>query len=209
MSPRRCVIVGGAAIDDYACVKVGLKPDDFFIYCDSGLRHLSALGVPPDLVVGDFDSHEPPQLMVETIRLPREKDDTDTMFAAREAVRRGVLEVLLLGVVGRRLDHSLGNVSILFWLAHQGVRGEIWDDYSRMEVVEREATVDPRYPYFSLLNLTGTARGVTIEGAKFPLCRAELPCDYAYGVSNEPLPGVSAKITLEMGELLLIKVLRP
>ena len=76
-------------------------------------------------------------------------------------------------------------------------------------MVEREATVDPRYPYFSLLNLTGTARGVTIEGAKFPLCRAELPCDYAYGVSNEPLPGVSAKITLEMGELLLIKVLRP
>ena len=107
----------------------------------------------PDLIVGDFDSHPVPHLPVETIRLPREKDDTDTMFAAREAQRRGFSEVLLLGAIGRRLDHSLGNVAILYWLAAQGMVGTIWDDYSELELVgQTGASVPDSYPYFSLLS---------------------------------------------------------
>lgn len=207
---KRCVIVGGAEIGNYARMRGALRQEDYVIYCDSGLRHLEALGAAPDLIVGDFDSHPAPHLPVETIRLPREKDDTDTMFAAREAVRRGFGAVLLLGAVGRRLDHSLGNVSILFWLAHRGVKAQIWDDYSQMEVVGRAgADVPDTFPYFSLLNLTGVARGVTIQDAKFPLERAEIPPDYPYGVSNEVLPGKTARITLEEGELLLVKVVEP
>ena len=164
----------------------------------------------PDLIVGDFDSHPVPHLPVETIRLPREKDDTDTMFAAREAQRRGFSEVLLLGAIGRRLDHSLGNVAILYWLAAQGMVGTIWDDYSELELVgQTGASVSDGYPYFSLLNLGGTAKGVTIRHAKYPLEDAEIPWDYPYGVSNEPLPGETAEITVREGQLLLVKVIRP
>lgn len=34
----------------------------------------------PNLIVGEFDSHENPQLDVETIVLPCEKDDTVEIF---------------------------------------------------------------------------------------------------------------------------------
>ncbi len=93
---RRCVIVGGADIGDAALIRSRLRRDDFLVYCDSGLAHRNALQAEPDLIVGDFDSHENPHLDVETIVLPREKDDTDTFYAVREALRRGFEAFLLI-----------------------------------------------------------------------------------------------------------------
>ena len=78
---KRCVIIGGAEIQAYAYIRSCLREDDFLVFCDSGLRHMEALKAKPDLIVGDFDSHCNPHLDVETIVLPHEKDDTDTMYA--------------------------------------------------------------------------------------------------------------------------------
>ena len=97
---RRCVIVGGADIQNGAFVRRLLREDDFVIFCDSGLKHLPTLQAAPSLIVGDFDSHENPGLAVETIVLPCEKDDTDTVYAVKEAVKRGFEDFLLIGVIG-------------------------------------------------------------------------------------------------------------
>ena len=204
---ERCVIVGGADIGNYPVIRELLAPGDFTVYCDSGLRHRTALGAAPDLIVGDFDSCENPRLPVETIVLPREKDDTDTVYAVREAVRRGYRDFLLVGAAGGRLDHTLGNVSILLWLDSRGCRGMIADDWSEMEIVSRRpARIDGRYAYFSLLNITGDAGGISIRGAKYPLEDGEIPCEYQYGISNEVLPGETAEVFLRRGRLLLIKI---
>lgn len=206
---RRCVIIGGAGIRNYQTLWDYLNPDDFNIFCDSGLSHQEALGIEPHLIVGDFDSHENPRLNVETIVLPCEKDDTDTVYAVKEAVKRGFDDFLLLGMTGGRLDHTLGNLSILLSLRAQGKRALLVDDYSEMEVVGREpAYIDGRFPFFSLLNISGTARGIAVEGAKYPLRDAEILCTYQYGVSNEVLPGRRARVSVEEGELLLIRVRR-
>ena len=85
----RCIIVGGADIQNYNSIQRYLKNDDFYIFCDCGLKHVDSLNVKADLIVGDFDSHSKPETDVETIVLPREKDDTDTFFAIKEAIRRG------------------------------------------------------------------------------------------------------------------------
>ena len=204
---RRCVIVGGADIGNYDCIRSSLLEDDFIVFCDSGLKHLEALQVKPGLIVGDFDSRDNPHLDVETIVLPCEKDDTDTVFAVKEAVKRGFDDFLLIGVVGARLDHTLGNVSILLYLDSIGKKGIIIDDYSEIEIVSNEpAYVEDSYAFFSLINITGTAKDVTIENAKYPLEHAEITCEYQYGVSNEVIPGRTAKIIISDGKLLLIKV---
>ena len=207
---RRCVIIGGASIGDYGTVSAKLRQDDYMIYCDCGLRHVDGLGAEPDLIVGDFDSYSNPEFDTETIVLPCEKDDTDTVFAVKEALRRGFEDFLLIGVVGERLDHTLGNVSILLMLDSEGKVGTIIDDYSEMEIVsdrcEMPCIIDDSYVYFSLINISGTARGVTIRGAKYPLENAEITCEYQYGVSNEVLPGCTAEVSVGEGRLLLVKV---
>ena len=206
---RRCVIVGGAGIRNYQTLWEYLNPGDFNIFCDSGLFHQEALGIEPHLIVGDFDSHPNPHLDVEVITLPCEKDDTDTVFAVKEAIRRGFDDFLLLGVAGGRLDHTLANVSILLMLHRQGKRALLVDDYSEMEVVSKHPVcIDDSFPFFSLLNISGTAKEIMVENAKYPLHGAEIQCTYQYGISNEVLPGQQAIVSVGKGELLLIKVRR-
>lgn len=205
---RRCVIVGGAEINRYDVVRARLRDDDYFVFCDSGLRHMEGLGACPDLIIGDFDSHENPRMDVETIVLPIEKDDTDTFFAAKEMLSRGFEEFLLVGVIGARLDHTIANLSILLMLDTAGKKATAVDDYSEMEVVSSEpAFIEDTYSYFSLLNITGEAEGVTIKNAKYPLENAAIECDYQYGVSNEILTGKVAGVSVAKGRLLLIKVI--
>ncbi len=200
-------------------MKEYLRADDFIIYCDSGLRHMEGLGRQPSLIIGDFDSAERPDIDVETIVLPVAKDDTDTMHAVKVGIDRGFTDFLLLGVIGGRADHSLVNLYALFYLDSHGCRGMIADDYSEMEVVSAHpemingrtvtvrgrAYVEDRYPFFSLINMTGTARGITIRNAKFPLENAEITSDYQYATSNEVLAGKTAEIIVGEGRLLLIK----
>lgn len=203
----RCVIVGGADIAAYEIIKAQLKTDDFVIYCDGGLKHMEKLGRKPGLIVGDFDSHEDPHMDVETITLPCEKDDTDTYFAVKEAIKRGYEEFLLIGVVGNRFDHTMGNISILLYLDSYGKNGMIIDDYSEMLIVSDEPVfIDDSYSYFSLLNISGTAKGIDITGAKYPVENGEITPEYQYGISNEVLPGKTAKVCVKEGRLLLVKV---
>ncbi len=211
----RCVVVGGASIGDPEPVRSRFMSGDYFIYCDCGLRHAGVLDRKPDLIVGDFDSYPDPRKGVsplsgelpEVIALPREKDDTDTAFAVKEGLRRGFEEFVLVGAIGERFDHSLGNVQLLYMLDRLGKKAVLLDDYSEIEVVSDMATVSDEYPYFSLLCISEKAEGVTITGAKYGLDDAGLDCDFPLGVSNEPLPGKTAEITVKKGRLLLVRVI--
>jgi len=205
---RRCVIVGAAPIEAYGEIRPRLRKDDFYLFCDGGLRHAEALGILPHLIVGDFDSHEKPETDTETIVLPREKDDTDTVYAAKEALRRGFESFLLLGCAGARLDHTLGNIGLLLLLHGLGKRALLLDDYGEMEIVgHEEAFIDASFPYFSLLAADGEAGGLYIENAKYPLRDAVLRPDAPYAVSNEPLAG-GARVRVERGRLLLLRIRR-
>ena len=94
-----------------------------------------------------------------------------------------------------QIEHSLGK------------KGCIIDDYSEMEIVSDEpVSICDRYAFFSLLNITGCAKGITITGAKYPLDDAEISCEYQYGVSNEVLPGETATVSVKHGKLLLIRI---
>lgn len=216
---KKCVIIGGAQIRDYDRACSFIDEEDYVIYCDSGLRHMEAFGIRPSLVIGDFDSHENPHMDVETITLPVAKDDTDTMYAVKTGINRGFRDFVLLGVIGGRMDHTLVNLYALFYLDSHGCKAVAADDYSEMEVISSipsdkednscsipgKAYVEDRFKFFSLVNMTGIARGITIRGAKFCVEDAEITSDYQYATSNEVLPGNKAEITVGEGRLLLIK----
>jgi len=204
----RYVIISAAPITQYEAIVQQLKDDDFYIFCDGGLKHREKLGITPHLIVGDFDSHEKPRTNIETIALPREKDDTDTVYAVKEAIKRGADEILLTGAIGARLDHTLGNLYILLMLKEKGIKASIIDDYSQMEIVASEPAYIENCKYFSLLAIDGAAHGVTIKNAKYPLEGATISPEYQYGISNEVLCGKKAEVSVESGSLLLIKIFR-
>lgn len=200
----RCVIIGAGPVDPEQ--KELFLPGDYIIACDAGYRNAAALGVTPDLIVGDFDSAPRPEAG-NLVVLPAEKDDTDTHYAARLAVEKGFDEALILGVLGgARLDHSLAAIAAGLWLAKQGPKVTIAGRGAVLRYVMpgRPARVlhDPE-AYFSLFPLEGAAGGVCITGAKYPLQNARLVPDATLGASNETRPG-GAEVRVADGSLLLV-----
>ena len=206
---KRCVIVGGAEIKNYGLIKNYFSPDDFFIYCDCGLKHEKNLGKNPDLIIGDFDSYTQPENLENVIVLPCVKDDTDTIFAVKEGIKRGFEDFLLIGVTGGRQDHNLGNIYALLMLAMKNKKALIIDDYSEIKIIKPDETEKIKFgwKFFSLINISGTAKGINIKNAKYNLEDAEITPEFQYGISNEILsPEKDAEVFLREGYLLLICV---
>ena len=210
---KRCVIISAGEIKDFKLVKKFLKPDDFYIFCDGGLSYARPLGIKPSLIVGDFDSCKKSDLKkysktCETIQLPREKDDTDTLYAVKTALARGFKNFLLLGSMGNRFDHAVANASVLLFLYEKNIPAQILDDYSIMQVAGKNPVlVEDTFSYFSVLTPFGNAYKVNIKNAKYILEGADLRSNFqSLGMSNEVIPGLTAEISCEEGFCLVLKV---
>ncbi len=185
---KACVILSAGAFDKK--MKRRITPEkEFIIACDAGWKTCEALGLQPDLVVGDFDSAPQPEKGPDTIILPHIKDDTDTQYAAEEAVRRGFTEVRMLGALGgARLEHTLANLATGLWLEKHGAAVSMEDAYSRITFVrpgEPRRYTRNGYFYLSVFPAEGRAEGVCIDGAFYPLHDAVLEASYPIGISNE------------------------
>lgn len=210
---KRCVIISAGEIKKIKLIKKYLSPEDYYVFCDAGLVYADKLGIKPDLIIGDFDSCKKNILnkysgICETIQLPCEKDDTDTLFAVKTAMQRGYKNFLLLGSMGARFDHATANVSILFYLYKNNLQAEIIDDYSIMQVAGKTPVfIDDSFSYFSVLTPFGEAEDVTIINAKYPLTNAKLSSDYqSLGVSNEVIKTKTAEVTCGKGCCLVCKI---
>ena len=96
---------------------------DLTIAADSGWHNAALLGVTPAVLLGDFDSIGTEDLpeAAEILQLPPEKDRTDTQLAVSLALSRGAAEIVIIGGLSGRLDHTLSNVSLLEALAARGI----------------------------------------------------------------------------------------
>ena len=183
---------------------------DLVICADAGLRHARALGLRPDLLVGDFDSLAPELLEaaraedVPTLQVPVEKDQTDSQLALEEALRRGADEVILVGGSGTRLDHTLAN---LLLLPLSPVPVTMTDGRSIARILRGgESLTVPREPgaFLSLVPLSPAASGVTVTGVHWPLSRATLRWGESLGISNR-IVDREAHVSVDEGYLLVVQ----
>ncbi|WP_326998770.1 thiamine diphosphokinase [Cohnella kolymensis] len=114
----RALIFTGGSLGGWALSHV--SPDDFLIGADRGAQFLISSGYAPHLAVGDFDSVSSDEMLqitdtaLELLTCDSyDKDFTDTELAFREALQRGFRHIVILGGLGTRFDHSLGNVHLL------------------------------------------------------------------------------------------------
>ena len=202
--PGICYIVGAMSLTPN--LRPYPAPGDYVIAADRGFDSLLAYGVMPDLAVGDFDSlgHRPNHPNV--IQLPAEKDDTDMVFALRKGLEMGYRRFILLGGVGGRLEHTLGNLQLLDWLTTHGAQGFLAGEKTVVTCIRDGASLT--FPasmsgYLSVFCNSGTAEGVTLSHLKYPLENYTLTGNFPIGVSNEFL-GEPAQVSVEKGSLLLI-----
>lgn len=202
MKRRICVILGAGPVSETP----DIPKDCFVIAADGGYSLLGGLGLEADLAVGDFDSLGYVPAAKEVVRHPVMKDDTDTMLAVREGLRRGFTEFLILGGLGGRLDHTLANLQTLAFLAGRGCSGLLFGDGGLCVTAFRDGVL--RFPpaargTISVFAYGGAASGVYLEGLKYPLTDATLTPDFPLGVSNE-FTERPASVTVRSGMLLVL-----
>ena len=200
---RICYVVGAMSLS--LSLRPCPAPGDYVIAADRGYDSRMAYGVNPDLVVGDFDSLGEVPNHPNVIQLPAEKDDTDMVFALRQGLDLGYRRFVMLGGVGGRLEHTLGNLQLLDWLASQGAQGFLAGEKTVATAVRNGTLTFPAAMsgYLSVLCNSGTARGVTLRGLKYPLERYTMTGSFPLGVSNQFL-GQPASVSVEDGCLLLL-----
>ena len=119
----RLIIFANGPIPDLESARRVLRPNDVIYAADGGSRHALALGLFPSCVIGDLDSLPQDDRWkleaggVEVRPFPRDKDMTDLELAIQYGLQAGYREILILGGLGGRIDHSLGNLSLLTGLA--------------------------------------------------------------------------------------------
>ena len=182
--------------------------EDLVIAADSGWNNAKALGAKPALLLGDFDSLGKQNLPdgPEIYQVPAEKDLTDTQLAVEMALSRGATELVIVGGLSGRLDHTLSNLAILEHLHAQKIHAIITDGQNRARFVRNSGALLPRgaFRYLSLIAADETVKGVSVQGCKYPLKNAKLKKSYQYAVSNE-IEGNCALVEVKKGGLYIIE----
>jgi len=157
---------------------------------DGGANHLARIGLIPEAVVGDMDSisaataawlgHE------RLVRRP-DQDRTDLekalIFALDEL---GLRRLTVLGALGGRSDHEIGNLGLLWRLA-RGTDLVFRDEDSWTIAVDGTADIASRpgetWSFWSF----DPAVLITLEGLRWPLHRQALPAGGRPSISNEAM----------------------
>lgn len=201
----KAFIYTGGAIDPTGITERP-KGDDLIIAADSGYQNAKAMGVTPMLLLGDFDSIGTLPKEIERLQVPAEKDFTDTQLAVDTALKKGAGEIVIIGGLSGRLDHTLSNLSILEDLNQKQIHAIITDGRNRVRYLHSTSTLIARsgFRYLSLLTLSEKAKGVSVEGCKYPLKNQTLNRNFQYAVSNE-ITGNCALVSIRKGGVYLIE----
>ena len=203
---RAYIYVGGAVFTDR--IREYPKEGDMTIAADSGWHNAAALGVTPRVLLGDFDSIGGDKLpeAEEILQVPPEKDRTDTQLAVDLALSRGADDFVIIGGLSGRLDHTLSNLALLEYLHGRGAHAVLTDGFNRVRYLKNSGTLIARsdYTYLSLVTVGELAKGVTVQGCKYPLKNAKLGRDCQWAVSNE-ITGNCALIEVRKGALLVVE----
>lgn len=210
----RAVIFVNGEVRDYPALARWLRPGDHLIGADGGTRHILALNLVPDAVVGDLDSLEPEtlaQLMAQGVdveRYPVAKDQTDLELAIERGLRAGASEILLLGALGGRLDQTLANLLILAQ-RNWPVPLRLAEDNQLAQVLRSGETLTLSAApgsTVSAIPLSAVVTGITYVGLEYPLQDATLGIGSTRGISNV-VASSPATVTIKEGVLLVVCVI--
>ena len=181
---KKCVIFAAAPIGSLENIKI----DDAMVICaDAGIRHAKALGIVPDLALGDFDSCDREETQdFPTVTFPRRKDDTDLMLAVKYGMEAGCDDFLIYGALGgNRLDHTIAAFSVLGFLADNGISGKLVDNKTSVCVLGVGEHIIPNNGgYLSLFPFGCDRARVELYGTEYD-GEALLLNSFPLGVSNE------------------------
>lgn len=209
----RVIIVANGHVQKNLSKLISFGPQDEVICADGGVHNALKLGLRPSVVIGDMDSLD--ERLLRKLREKgcifitheREKDKVDTQLAVEYAVEQGADEIVMVGALGSRLDHTLANLYLLASPALKGVKVRMMDEVQEIYLIKDFGIIEGQAgDTVSLISLTPVTKGIYTKNLKYALTDGELTLDFPRGISNV-LTASPGEVRIGEGLLLVVKLL--
>lgn len=194
-------------------VAIILKSPDFFgevqednvIYADAGYKHAEKIGKKNVLaVVGDFDSLGSAPAGQNIVQLNVEKNFTDGERAVRYASECGATEIVIYGAYGGKIEHILGNITLLKIAKNLGLKACIKDGQTITELIDGKRVLSVKKGgTLSLIPYGDKCEFKSSKGLYYPLNNITLTHGDTRGISNV-IQSEQVTIEIESGETLVV-----
>ena len=176
------------------------------VAADSGMKHASALGIVPELWVGDFDSAgselQIDYALVHRQTYPKEKDKTDGEIAVFEAIRLGATEIIMLGGLGGQADHATAHLGLALSLVQSGLKCLVTNgDEEAHPLIAGSQGYDFGAQWAFSIVPWGEIKGLEITGVKWPLKNWTATLGSSFTMSNVALGPIKISMASGIGIL--------
>ncbi|SMB90706.1 thiamine diphosphokinase [Desulfonispora thiosulfatigenes DSM 11270] len=207
----KTVIITNGDMNNLDYYKEIIQNQEYIICVDGAIRYLLKMNINPDIIIGDLDSTDLEFLEVikakniPIAKYPSEKDETDTELAIMLALEKKSSEIILLGGVGSRIDHSFTNFTLMAKTAEKGIKCRIINEKNDCYFVKDYISfknIDKGYNV-SIIPVIGDIIVKETEGLYYPLKNEVLSLGSSRGISNVALKENIA-ITIKEGMAMII-----
>jgi len=204
MNKKLIIVLNGELSDDLEKYKKRLIDNqNFIIACDGGYNNCKKLNIKPDLILGDFDSLQEFEFD-NILKFPKEKDKSDFELAIDYGFEKGFKDFEIWGAIGKRLDHTLFNISLLLRIKKEGSNAIIYHPPYIVFIIDKEYNFGVRNSGFvSFYPLTSEIKGLTIKGMKYELNEKDIYLGSTETLSNEFI-GKESFVNFKEGIILVI-----
>ena len=208
-----CILLNGK-INDYSIIKQFIKNQnyDYIICADGGANHAYKMNITPNYIIGDSDSinkevidfYKKQNILFE--EFPSKKNETDSELCILLSKSLNASKIDLFGTLGGRIDHTLANINLLYYIREQEIIPRIISEQEEIyiatnECVKIKGNVND---IISIIPIKGDAKGVTLENLEYPLNNYDMNYSTPLGISNIML-SEECKIAVKKGSLLIIR----
>jgi thiamine pyrophosphokinase len=187
----RCIILANGEYGEIEAYRKVFRIGDTILCADGGANYAYELGLKPDCIIGDLDSIKPEvKKYFETCQVdfhkysPR-KDFTDMQLVLSTALELGADEIVLLGTLGGRLDHTLANLYSGIDLVRKGIKLSHYAPECCIHIINQDTIIEG-HPgdIVSVLTLTDEAQGVSEVGFEYTPADPCMENSKPYAISN-------------------------
>ena len=185
-------------------IELALQTSDLFIAADGGANVAFKLNLEPDIIIGDLDSYSSTGNENSKIIHDPDQETNDLEKALRYAHTHLIEEVIVFGATGKRVDHTLKNLSVLLQFDASFRRIIFKDRRSTMFYIKSPFQMElPVGTSISLFPVSGKVEQISSEGLLYPLINDTLENGVMDGTSNQTTKK-RFEIEFEKGDLLLL-----
>jgi thiamine pyrophosphokinase len=208
---KRAIIFVNGRMETPPPIVREINPSDLIIAADGGTQHCKLLGITPNVIIGDFDSLDPKDVIlykqaeVEIIQYPAHKDETDLELALQLTLKRNITQVFIIGALGDRWDMTISNVLLAAHTEFSQLSIRLQDSSQELAILHGEGQLDiagKPGSIISLIPIAGDAHGIITHGLEYPLNNETLYFGTSRGVSNVFLHA-HGKVIIREGILLI------